>query len=122
MPARQQESYSEDSVLVSTAAITSAGATATVGTDFGQARALVCQLSVGTVSGTTPSMTVLLEDSVDGSNWNLLATFAAVTTTGGKDVQRVTGAFAKRIRARVSAVTGTTPSFSTVTVTIGSRT
>lgn len=67
------------------------------------------QLSVTAVSGTSPSMTVVLEDTIDGTNWNTIGTFAA-KTAAGREVINVTTPFAETVRATWT-ITGTTPSF-----------
>ena len=61
------------------------------------------------VSGTTPSMTVVVEDTLDGTNWNQLGTFTAVTAAGNQ-VLDVALPFADTLRIRWT-ITGTTPSF-----------
>lgn len=76
---------------------------------FGDTSTLRAQLDVTAVSGTTPSMTVLLEDTLDGTNWNTIGTFAA-KTAAGREVINVTTPFGATLRARWT-ITGTTPSF-----------
>lgn len=61
------------------------------------------------VSGTTPSMAVVVEDTLDGTNWNQLGTFTAVTAAGSQ-VLNVALPFADQLRVRWT-ITGTTPSF-----------
>lgn len=67
------------------------------------------QLDVTAASGTSPSLSVVLEDTVDGTNWNTIGTFAAKTAVG-REVINVTTPFAGTVRATWT-VTGTTPSF-----------
>lgn len=76
------------------------------GTEVG---ALRLELAVTAVSGTTPSMTVVVEDTLDGVNWNTLGTFTAVTAAG-EQVLNVAQPFADQLRVRWT-ITGTTPSF-----------
>ena len=76
---------------------------------YGDTTQLRAQLDVTAVTGTTPSMTVLLEDTLDGTNWNTIGTFAA-KTAAGREVITVVTPYADRVRARWT-VTGTTPSF-----------
>lgn len=65
-------------------------------------------LAVTAASGSTPSLTVTVEASGDGSSWYPVGTFAAKTTTG---TERKSFSGIDRY-ARVSwAITGTTPSF-----------
>lgn len=67
------------------------------------------QLDVTAASGTSPSLTVVLEDTLDGTNWNTIGTFAA-KTAAGREVINITTPFAETVRATWT-VTGTTPSF-----------
>lgn len=73
------------------------------------ATVLRVQLNVTAASGTTPSLAVTIEDTVDDVNWNPIGTFA-VRTAAGREVINVTTPFADRIRL-AWAMTGTTPSF-----------
>lgn len=77
---------------------------------YGPASSLRAQLNVTAVSGTSPSLTVLIEDSVDGGvTFNTIGTFAAKTATG-REVINVTGLFGEHLRVSWT-ITGTTPSF-----------
>lgn len=67
------------------------------------------QLNVTAASGTSPSLTVVLEDTLDGTNWNTIGTFAA-KTAAGREVINVTAPFTETVRATWT-VAGTTPSF-----------
>lgn len=73
------------------------------------ARALRVQVEVTAFAGTSPTLDVVLEDSVDGVNWNPLATFARATGAT-REVLNVTGLFARQVRCRYE-VGGTSPSF-----------
>jgi len=67
-------------------------------------------LIVGTVTGTTPSLTVTLQDSPDGTNWFTLNTaFTAVVASTSLQVKRETN-MGRYVRANC-VITGTTPSF-----------
>lgn len=77
--------------------------------DFGSVDALRVQLDVTAVSGTSPSLTVFIEDTLDGTNWNTIGTFAAKTAVG-REVINITTPFSNRIRARWT-ISGTSPSF-----------
>lgn len=72
-------------------------------------KTLRVQLDVTAVAGTSPTLDVVLEDSLDGTNWNTLATFSAQNTPGHQ-VVNVTTPFADLLRARWT-IGGTTPSF-----------
>lgn len=69
-------------------------------------------LDVGTVSGTTPTLNVQIEESDDQATWTAIPnmTFAQVTAASTRQVVR--GLRTKRYaRANATAVGGTTPSF-----------
>lgn len=100
-------SYTEDTLVASAARTTSSDSGALSG--YGDASTLRCVLDVTAASGTTPSMTVTLEDTLDGTNWHQIGTFAAKTAAGVEAIN-VTAPFADRIRVKW-AITGTTPSF-----------
>lgn len=70
---------------------------------------LILQLVVSAASGTTPTLNLVVQDSIDGATWNTIATFTQATTTTN-EVKRVAGPFGNAIRA-VSTIAGTTPSF-----------
>jgi hypothetical protein len=67
------------------------------------------QLNVTAASGTTPTLDVVIEDSIDGTNWNVVGTFAQKVTTG-REAINVTVPFANNLRVRWT-IAGTTPSF-----------
>lgn len=75
---------------------------------FAGASALIIQLAVTAVSGTLPNMITVIEDSIDSLNWNILATFTAVTGITNQTM-RVSGPFCNSVRTRCT-ITGTTPS------------
>jgi hypothetical protein len=77
----------------------------------GPASTMRVQLNVTAASGTTPTLDVVLEDSVDGSNFNAITggTFTQFTATGRQAID-ITAPFTDNIRARWT-VGGTTPSF-----------
>lgn len=66
-------------------------------------------INVSAVSGTTPTMTITIQDSADGVNWyNTAAVTAAITATGQYRIGLTDcGAY---VRAS-AAIGGTTPSF-----------
>lgn len=67
------------------------------------------QLSVTAASGTTPTLDVVIEDTLDGTNWNAIGTFAQ-KAAAGREVINITVPFADQVRARWT-IGGTTPSF-----------
>lgn len=100
------DGHGVDTLFSATA--TASGTGSAVG-GFEGASQLVAQLEVTAASGTTPTLDVVLEDSVDGTNWHTLATFAQATAAG-RSVQRVSAPFTNRLRVR-HTIAGTVPSF-----------
>jgi hypothetical protein len=68
------------------------------------------QLAVTAASGTTPTLDVVIEDTLDGTNWNSVATFTQKTAAAVQAVDITSVAFSDRLRVRWT-VGGTTPSF-----------
>ena len=67
-------------------------------------------LQVTAASGTTPSMTAVIQHSVDAGAWVDLITFTAVTTSNNAQRIAVTGTVNRHTRA-IWTITGTGPSF-----------
>lgn len=76
---------------------------------FGDWSKFRAQLNVIAASGTTPTLDVVVEDTLDGTNWNTIATFTQKTAAGVQAVD-VTGLFTDQLRVRWT-VGGTSPSF-----------
>lgn len=94
---------------VASAARTVSGDSGALG-GYGIASTLRAQLNVSAASGTTPTLNVLIEDSVDGGvTWNTVGTFAQ-KTAAGREVINVTTPFTALLRVRWT-IAGTTPSF-----------
>lgn len=92
------------SMLSATATATGTGAAI----ELGDLATLRLDLTVSAASGTTPSLTVSIETSKDGSTWRSLGSFVAATTTTS---ERKSFVGCDRY-ARVSyTISGTTPSF-----------
>lgn len=72
---------------------------------YGTAR---MDLHVTAATGTTPSMTVVINHSPDGTNWTALGSFTAATTA--TDQHKVFAGCDRYLQA-VATITGTTPSF-----------
>lgn len=104
---RSPGAYSED-VIVPSAARTTNGTAGPV-KGFSDTAGLRAQLHVTAASGITPTLDVVIEDTLDGTNWNVVGTFARLTAAG-REVINVTTLFADRLRARWT-IGGTTPSF-----------
>lgn len=78
--------------------------------DDGHIHQLRVQSEVTAVSGTAPTLTVIIEDSIDGTNWNTIDTFTAQTAVN-RAVRNITTPFnPQRLRSRWT-IGGTTPSF-----------
>lgn len=66
---------------------------------FGDKVSLRAQLDVTASAGVTPTLDVVLEDTIDGTNWYVVGTFAQKTATG-REVINITTPFTDRLRAR----------------------
>lgn len=96
------------------------------------ASALLCQSQVTAISGTgTPTITVVVEDSVDGVTWRSVGTFAAQTTTNTLTISIAPSGVAQaagfawpinldRMRVRWT-VSGTNPSITFTVRAVGMR-
>lgn len=69
---------------------------------------LAAYLNVTAVSGTTPSMTVTVEESHDGTTWRTVGSFAAKTAVSN---ERKSFSIAESYYRYTWTITGTTPSF-----------
>lgn len=94
--------------LVASAARTASGDSGAL-KGWGSAKSVRAQLNVTAAAGTTPTLDVVIEDTVDGTNWNAVGTFAQKVATG-REVINITGLFGETLRVRWT-VAGTTPSF-----------
>lgn len=107
---------SNDSVTLLNGAITaSENGSAVEVNDF---NGVLAYLNVTAISGTSPSMTVALQDSPDGVTWYNAAQFTAVTAVGTQRL--VVANVGKYVRASVT-LSGTTPSFTTNVQVVGIR-
>jgi hypothetical protein len=96
-------------VTVASAARNTNGNSGPIG-GFGSAKTLRAQLNVSAASGTTPTLNVLIEDSVDGgATWNTVGTFAQKTAIS-REVVNVVAPFTDLLRVSWT-IGGTTPSF-----------
>ena len=71
---------------------------------------LRAQLNVTAASGTSPTLNVLIEDTLDGINYNTIGNFTQ-KTAAGREVINVTVPFSETLRVSW-AIAGTNPSFS----------
>lgn len=94
--------------VVAAAARTASGDSGAL-TNYGPAATLRAQLAVTAAAGTSPTLNVVIEDSLDGTNWYAIGTFAQ-RTAAGTEVLNITTPFADTVRVRWT-IGGTTPSF-----------
>lgn len=106
--------------LVTNGTITATGSGSAVLANIGQKAVIMGWAKVGTVTGTTPSMTVDFQHSPDGTNWKTAFTATAITTSNQVEWKRDTAyglGYFNYWRANYT-VTGTTPNFATVNISI----
>jgi hypothetical protein len=110
-----------DANLVAFNSQTLTSSTNSSGFNVGEGAELRVQLDVaGTVSGTSPTLDVKLQDSADGSSWaDTGVAFTQVTATGSRQ-QREFRTKQGRSHVRLAAtVGGTSPSFGGVSARLG---
>ena len=78
-------------------------------TGWGAIQTIRTQLAVTTVAGTTPTLAMVVEDSLDGATWYQLGTFTTATAVGAQ-VSNINKPFTDRLRWRWT-ITGTLASF-----------
>lgn len=101
--------FGERETPVPSAARTASGSSASL-LDYGHPKTLRAQLRVTAASGTTPTLDVIIEDSLDGgTTWNTVGTFGQKTAVG-REVINITTPFAHLLRISWT-IGGTTPSF-----------
>ena len=94
-------------LLASAARTATASAAAVSG--FAAANNLVLQLNVTAASGTLPTLDVVVQDTVDGTNYSTIATFTQATGVT-REVIRLATPFTDTLRI-VYTIGGTLPSF-----------
>lgn len=94
-------------LLASAARTATASATGVAG--FAAANNLVIQLEVTAASGTLPTLDLVVQDTVDGTNWNTVTTFTQATGTT-REVKRIDTPFTDSLRVTY-VIAGATPSF-----------
>jgi hypothetical protein len=67
------------------------------------------QLNISGVTGTAPTLNVLIEDSLDGINYNTIGTFAQ-KTAAGREVINIAAPFAETLRVSWT-IGGSNPTF-----------
>lgn len=84
-----------ETVLASAARTTTANGGIITG--WGAAKTIRAQLQVTAASGSTPTLDVLIEDTLDGTNFNTIGSFTQATGTT-REVINITGLFSDRVR------------------------
>jgi hypothetical protein len=83
---------------------------------LGAAQTLRVQLDVTAFTAAAGNtLDVVLEDTLDGANWNVIATFAQRTATG-REVLNVTSPFSDQLRLRWTVGGTPAPTFSVIAV------
>ncbi len=104
-----QTSLVDPVTLQSSTTQTTSGTGPTIDVSGYAITSLDLDLIITAVSGTTPSMTVVLQDSPDGINWVTYQTFTAQTAPGTTEIQ--TNNPPNHFLRVTWTITGTTPSF-----------
>lgn len=101
--------YTESSgpLFAAQSAVTGSGNTASH--EVGGRSTARLTLNVTAATGTTPSLTVNVQTSNDGTTWTTVASFPSATAAGSS--AKVFGPLDRFVRAQWAAPTGTTPSF-----------
>lgn len=107
MPAREQQAYVLETIVPLQARTTSGNTEILDG--YGLVETMRAQLNVTAASGTSPTLNVVIEDSLDGANWNTIGTFTQRAAVG-REVINITSVFGPQIRVRWT-IAGTAPSF-----------
>ena len=94
----QQANIPASTVTLLASAARTETVTGTAVKGLSAARLLVMQLNVTAASGTSPTLDVVVQDTVDGTNWNTIATFTQATGVT-REVIRLTTAFTDQLRA-----------------------
>jgi hypothetical protein len=94
--------------LADLSAVTATANGTTVDNAVATTNGSVAQIHVTAVSGTSPTMTAIVQHSTNGSTWATLGTFTAITGTTS-EVITTTGTVNRYVRAQYT-VGGTTPS------------
>jgi hypothetical protein len=95
--------------LADLAAITATGNGTSVDNAAGTTNGGIAHLHVTDVSGTTPTLAVVIQHSTNNSTWSTLASFTTATAATSERIT-FTGTVNRYVRASYTAG-GTTPSF-----------
>lgn len=94
--------------LVASAARTASGDSGAI-SGWGSSSTIRVQLDVTAATGTSPTLDVLIEDTLDGTNWNTVGTLAQ-RAAPGREVINITAPFSETLRVKWT-MGGTTPNF-----------
>ncbi len=108
MPRTNNPAPGVTDVLVASAARTTSSTSAAL-SGYGASTTLRVQVDVTAASGTAPTLDVVIQDSLDGTTFNTIGTFAQ-KTAASREVINITVPFSETLRVSWT-VTGTTPSF-----------
>ena len=97
-----------------------ATAAAPLASGFGKADTLRAQIEVTAKEGTNPTLDVLIEDTLDGTNWNTIKAFAQLVTTG-LEVVDITTPFSDNLRVSWTIGGTDTPKFTFEVIIHASR-
>ena len=86
-------------------------------TGWGAVSTLRAQLNVTAASGTSPTLNAVIEDTLDGINYNTIGTFAQRVGVG-REVINITVPFSETVRVRWT-IGGTAPSFTFSVIVYG---
>lgn len=117
MPSSSQLQWSGgiDTLVASAARTTTDNSAALPG--FGSSSTLRVQLNATAASGTNPTLDVVVEDSLDGSNWNTIGTFAQLGAAG-REVINITTPFADQLRVTWTIGGTATPTFTFAVIAV----
>lgn len=108
MPRRRAYPAASQAYLAASAARTTTGSGSAVTGWARDAGLAVTKLDVTAASGTTPSLTVTIQDSPDGTTWTTRDTFAVKVATGA-EARPLPAGLSPFVRASWT-ITGTSPS------------
>lgn len=78
------------------------------GTYVGENNEAIVYLEITAASGTTPTLDVVIQDTIDGTNWDTVSSFTQASSTG-REVIRISN-FSRYMRISYT-IGGTTPDF-----------
>lgn len=100
MPRTDISSPGQRETLVESAARTTNGNTGPI-VGWGAAKTIRAQLNATALTGITPTLDVVIEDTLDGgATWNALATFTQIASVPNRQVVNITSPFSDTLRVR----------------------